>query len=74
MDGTMTQNTRQLSADQVKRLEPGTFVEIYDPENNMAERCRIVQYGREKRLQSLRRDNVYYRIKEMHGHIFRMGV
>ncbi len=70
----MTQNTRQLSAVQVKRLDPGTFVEIYDPENNMAERCKVVQYGREKRLQSLRRDNTYFRIKEMHGYIFRMGV
>ena len=70
MDGTMSQNTRRLSASQVKRLEPGTFVEICDLENGMAERCRVVQYGREKRLQSMRRDNVYFRIREMTGHVF----
>lgn len=70
MDGLNAQTMRRLLAHQVKRLEPGTFVSIYDEGNNMITRCRLVQYGREKRLQSLDRLNLYFRIKDDPRHVY----
>lgn len=70
MDGLNTQVMKRLLAHQVKRLEPGTFVSIYDEGNNVITRCRLVQYGREKRLQSLDRLNLYFRIKDDPKHCY----
>ena len=70
MDGANMQTVRKLKSHQVKRLEPGTFVSIYDEGNNVITRCRLVMYGREKRLQSLDRLNLYFRIKDDPRHVY----
>ena len=70
MDGLNTQVMKRLLAHQVKRLELGTFVSIYDEGNGIVTRCRLVQYGKEKRLQSLDRLNLYFRIKDDPRHVY----
>lgn len=70
MDGTMIQHVRRLKAYQVKRLPIGTIVKIMDLKNGICKNCRLVQYKKEKRLQSMDREDMYFRIKEMYGHGF----
>lgn len=70
MDGMNAQTVRRLAAHQVKRLDLGTFVSIYDEGNNVITKCRLVQYGKQKRLQSLERLNLYFAIKDNPNHCY----
>ncbi len=70
MDGMNVQNMKRLVAHQVKKLPAGSLVDIFDEGNNVTTRCRLVQYGKEKRLQSLERLNLYFRIKDNPGHAY----
>ena len=64
------QTMKRLVAHQVKKLQLGSIVIIYDEGHNMVTKCRLVQYGKEKRLQSLERLNLYFRIKDNPGHSY----
>lgn len=70
MDGSNIRNVIRLKAHQVKRLDIGTTVIMQDSWTGICSRYRLIQYGREKRLQSLERPNVYVRIKDIPGNIY----
>ena len=70
MDGMSTQTMERLAAHQVKKLPLGSIVIMYDEGNNVITKCRLVQYSKEKRLQSLERLNLYFRIKDNPWHSY----
>lgn len=70
MDGSNIRHTTILKAHQVKRLDVGTIVIMQDAWTGVCTRYRLIQYGRERRLQSLERPSVYVRIKNIPGNIY----
>ena len=70
MDGLNTRNMKRLMPHQVKRLPLGSIVVIYDEENSLLTQCRLIQYGKEKRLQSLKNLGLFFRIKDNPGQAY----
>ena len=70
MDGTNVQTMKRLTPFQVKRLNLGSIVSIYDEESGDITECRLIKYGSEKRLQSLDRLHLYFRIKDNPGLVY----
>lgn len=70
MDGLNVRQTIRIKAHQIKRLEPGTIVLMYDHWSGVTQRFRVVEYGRTVRLQSLDRPNVFIRPMNVVGNTY----
>ena len=67
MDGNISQSVKRMKANQIKHLDLGTIVFLRDTWTGVVTKYKLIQFGRDRRLQSLSRSNVYLRVRDVPG-------
>ena len=70
MDGTMTRNLRQVMAKELRRMKPGTLVELKDEIYGTVTKYVIVRQGNSKRLSRCGRSDIGIEIADIWRHSF----